>query len=116
MIQARQIAIALVRAYQIVLAALIAARDLPTDQRRKYTTMILDAASKTMHELLQTKWNELYPDDELSDWEKEGASYQVKVRMRLDVTQLPKPFQVNAINDSDWHLSSGWKTFTYKAE
>lgn len=46
----------------------------------------------------------------------QGASYQVKVRMRLDVTQLPKPFQVNAINDSDWHLSSGWKTFTYKAE
>ncbi|RJG04480.1 DUF4390 domain-containing protein [Noviherbaspirillum sedimenti] len=47
---------------------------------------------------------------------KAGANYQVKVRMRLDVTQLPKPFQVNAINDSDWHLSSSWKTFTYKAE
>jgi len=45
-----------------------------------------------------------------------GATYQVRVRMRLDVTQLPKPFQVNAINDSDWQLSSNWKTFTYKAE
>lgn len=45
-----------------------------------------------------------------------GATYQVRLRMRLDVTQLPKPFQVNAINDSDWHLSSNWKTFTYKAE
>lgn len=45
-----------------------------------------------------------------------GASYEVRLRMRLDVTQLPKPFQVNAINDSDWHLSSNWKSFTYKAE
>ncbi len=47
---------------------------------------------------------------------KSGATYNVAVRMRLDVTQLPKPFQVNAMNDSDWHLSSDWKTFTFKAE
>lgn len=47
---------------------------------------------------------------------KLGATYQVSLRMRLDVTQLPKPFQVNAMNDSDWRLSSDWKTFTYKAE
>ncbi len=45
-----------------------------------------------------------------------GATYQVKLRMRLDVTQLPKPFQVNAINDSDWRLASDWHTFTYKVE
>lgn len=45
-----------------------------------------------------------------------GASYQVRLRMRLDVTQLPKPFQVNAINDSDWRLASDWHTFTYKVE
>ncbi len=47
---------------------------------------------------------------------KPGASYEVKLRMRLDVTQLPKPFQVHAMNDSDWRLSSDWKTFIYKAE
>ncbi|TCS37940.1 uncharacterized protein DUF4390 [Paucimonas lemoignei] len=47
---------------------------------------------------------------------KPGATYQVSLRMRLDVTQLPKPFQVNAMNDSDWRLSSDWRTFTYKAE
>ncbi len=47
---------------------------------------------------------------------KPGGTYQVAVRMRLDVTQLPKPFQVNAMNDSDWRLSSDWKTFTFKAE
>ncbi len=47
---------------------------------------------------------------------KPGAVYSVAVRMRLDVAQLPKPFQVNAINNADWRLSSDWKTFTYKAE
>lgn len=47
---------------------------------------------------------------------KPGATYQLSIRMRLDTSQLPKPFQVNAMNDSDWRLSSDWKTFTYKAE
>ena len=47
---------------------------------------------------------------------KAGEVYSVAVRMRLDVAQLAKPFQVNAINNSDWRLSSDWKTFTYKAE
>ena len=47
---------------------------------------------------------------------KSGAMYSVSVRMGLDVAQLPKPFQVNAINNADWRLSSDWKTFTYRAE
>lgn len=47
---------------------------------------------------------------------KSGATYQVSVRMRLDVALLPKPFQVNALNNSDWRLSSDWKTFQYRAE
>lgn len=47
---------------------------------------------------------------------KIGESYAVAVRMHLDLAQLAKPFQVNAINNSDWRLSSDWKTFVYKAE
>ncbi len=47
---------------------------------------------------------------------KPGSTYTVAVRMRLDVAQLAKPFQVNAINNSDWRLSSDWKTFSYKVE
>jgi hypothetical protein len=47
---------------------------------------------------------------------KPGQTYQVAVRMRLDLAQLPKTFQVHALNNSDWHLSSDWKTFEYKAE
>lgn len=47
---------------------------------------------------------------------KSGATYNVAIRMRLDVAQLSKPFQVNALNNSDWRLSSEWQTFSFKAE
>lgn len=47
---------------------------------------------------------------------KHGAIYNVAVRMRLDLAQLPKPFQVHALNNSDWRLSSDWKYFNFKAE
>ena len=42
-----------------------------------------------------------------------GETYTVAVRIRLDISQLPKPFQVNAINNRDWRLSSDWKRFSY---
>ncbi|MDF3034923.1 MAG: hypothetical protein K0S28_197 [Paucimonas sp.] len=47
---------------------------------------------------------------------KIGENYRVSVRLRLDLTLLGKPFQMHAINDSDWRLSSDWKNFNYKAE
>lgn len=37
-----------------------------------------------------------------------GYTYTVAVRLMLDVSLLPKPFQINAINDNDWKLSSNW--------
>jgi hypothetical protein len=47
---------------------------------------------------------------------KPGETYNVAVRMGLDLARLAKPFQVHAINSSDWRFSSDWKHFTYKAE
>ncbi|MEN3293971.1 MAG: hypothetical protein V7642_3224 [Burkholderiales bacterium] len=47
---------------------------------------------------------------------KPGATYNVAIRMGLDVARLPKPFQVNALNNSDWRLSSDWKQFTFRAD
>jgi hypothetical protein len=32
--------------------------------------------------------------------------------MRLDVTQLPKPFQINALASRDWNLASEWFRWT----
>lgn len=41
----------------------------------------------------------------VSDLER-GATYDVSVRLRLDVNQMPKPFQVNALGSRDWQLAS----------
>lgn len=46
---------------------------------------------------------------------KIGETYAVQTRMRLDVTQLPKPFQINALTNRDWVLESEWKRFGFDA-
>jgi hypothetical protein len=35
-------------------------------------------------------------------------TYRVGLRMKLDVSQLPKPLQVNALASKDWNLDSDW--------
>nr|WP_315399182.1 DUF4390 domain-containing protein [uncultured Duganella sp.] len=47
---------------------------------------------------------------------KIGETYSVKVSMGLDQNYLPKPIQINALNNSEWRLASDKKTFLYKAE
>ncbi len=42
------------------------------------------------------------------------ANYEAAVRMRLDVTLLPKPFQLSAITNRELHLESSWKRFTFR--
>ncbi len=34
------------------------------------------------------------------------------VRFRLDTSQLPKPFQLNALGSSQWHMNSDWYRWT----
>jgi hypothetical protein len=41
---------------------------------------------------------------------------EAQVRMRLDVSQLPKPFQVNAITSREWSLASDWRQLAVPAE
>ena len=36
--------------------------------------------------------------------------------MRLDVTQLPKPFQLSALTNREWTLDSDWKKFPFRPE
>lgn len=47
---------------------------------------------------------------------KHGESYEVTLRMYMNRDLLQKPLQVNAFSNSDWHLASNKKTFTYRAE
>jgi hypothetical protein len=42
-----------------------------------------------------------------------GARYEAAVRLRLDVNQLPKPFQVNALTSRDWSLQSDWRRWSF---
>ena len=42
--------------------------------------------------------------------------YEAQVRMRLDVSQLPKPFQVNAITSREWSLASDWREIQVPAD
>ena len=42
------------------------------------------------------------------------AGYDAAVRMRLDVTLLPKPFQLSALTSRDLNLESPWKRFTFR--
>lgn len=39
---------------------------------------------------------------------KRDGNYMAAARLRLDIGQLPKPLQVNALTDNDWTLDSGW--------
>ena len=38
----------------------------------------------------------------------QGNTYRAAVRMRLDVSQLPKPFQLNALASREWDFGSEW--------
>ncbi|MBL8481522.1 MAG: DUF4390 domain-containing protein [Rhodocyclaceae bacterium] len=44
---------------------------------------------------------------------KPGERYDCALRFRLDVSQLPKPFQLNAVASRHWNLASDWTRWTY---
>jgi Domain of unknown function (DUF4390) len=43
---------------------------------------------------------------------KPGESYEASLRMRLDTSMLPKPFQISAVASNDWTLASDWRRWT----
>ncbi|MGD9942883.1 MAG: DUF4390 domain-containing protein [Burkholderiaceae bacterium] len=45
-----------------------------------------------------------------------GTRYEAQVRLRLDTSQLPKPFQISAITNRDWNPQSEWKRFTFSPQ
>ncbi len=46
---------------------------------------------------------------------KTDQPYTASLRMRLNTALMPKPFQIDAINNRDWNLSSDWMHFTFVA-
>lgn len=44
---------------------------------------------------------------------QKGDLYHAALRLRLDMTQLPKPFQVTALASRDWSLNSDWYRWSF---
>lgn len=42
-----------------------------------------------------------------------SKSYTANVRMALELSKLPKPFQVNALNNKEWNVTSDWLRFPF---
>lgn len=42
-----------------------------------------------------------------------GASYEARVRLRLDAARLPTPFQIGGLARRDWNPQAEWKRFEF---
>jgi hypothetical protein len=47
---------------------------------------------------------------------KPDEDYRAQLRMRLDTSQLPKPFQINVLTNRDWTLASDWRSVNVTAD
>lgn len=43
---------------------------------------------------------------------RKDTAYTAALRLRLDVSQLPKPFQISALGSRDWNVGSDWHRWT----
>lgn len=44
---------------------------------------------------------------------KPGEPYNAALRLKVDLTQLPKPFQVTAIGNKDWNITAEIRRWSY---
>ena len=80
----------------------------PLTQQYRIASDGFTFSAKTISEALQAVgsiggWRVI--DNEQLDPNK---AYTASLHMALDPSKLPKPFQVNALNNRDWNISSDW--------
>jgi hypothetical protein len=87
----------------------------PLTQQYRIASEGFTFSAKTMSEALQAVGS-------IGGWRvMEGSqldpskSYTASMRMSLDLSKLPKPFQVNALNNRDWNVSSDWYRFPFSS-
>lgn len=85
----------------------------PMTQQYRIASEGFTFSAKTIFEALQTVgsiggWRVI--DGSQIDASK---SYTAALRMTLDLSKLPKPFQVNALNNRDWNVTSDWVRFPF---
>ena len=86
----------------------------PLSRHYRLSTGVLQQNYPTLEEALNVlrrvrNWLVVERGASLAD-----ANYEAAVRMRLDVTLLPKPFQLSAITSRDLNLESPWRRFTFR--
>jgi hypothetical protein len=85
----------------------------PMTQQYRIASEGFTFSARTMFEALQAVgsvggWRVI--DNNQIDLSK---SYTAALRMTLDLSRLPKPFQVNALNNRDWNVTSEWLRFPF---
>ena len=85
----------------------------PMTQQYRIASEGFTLSARTMFEALQAAgsiggWRVI--DSNQIDSSK---SYTAALRMTLDLNKLPKPFQVNALNNRDWNVTSDWLRFPF---
>ncbi|MCT6881821.1 MAG: DUF4390 domain-containing protein, partial [Snodgrassella alvi] len=45
-----------------------------------------------------------------------AGEVRADVRLSLSISQLPKPFQINALTSHNWQLDSGWHRLVINAD
>ena len=85
----------------------------PMTQQYRIASEGFTFSAKTMYEALQAVgsiggWRVI--DNNQIDPSK---PYTAALRMTLDLSKLPKPFQVNALNNRDWNVTSDWYRFAF---
>jgi len=85
----------------------------PMTQQYRIASEGFTFSARTMFEALQAVgsiggWRVI--DNNQIDSSK---SYTAALRMTLDLSKLPKPFQVNALNNRDWNVTSDWLRFPF---
>jgi len=66
----------------------------------------------TLNEALQFLSRVRRREDLESGALSKGSVYTAALRLRLDTTQLPRPFNLNALGSREWSLGSDWYRWT----
>jgi len=86
-----------------------------TRQYRLYS-----GSSGALHQSFGTLADALHVLSHIRSWQVAGkdrlapdTSYEAALRLRLDPSQLPKPFQIEAMANRDWNLASEWERWRF---
>lgn len=86
----------------------------PLSRHYRLSTGVLQQNYTSLEEALNVlrrvrNWQVVERGTSLTD-----ANFEAALRMRLDLTLLPKPFQLSAITSREFNLESPWRRFNFR--